>query len=345
MIPPPYAPSPESPPSDACALLSLDGGGVRGIFAILFLIALQTFLPTGLDIRDILHLMGGTSTGGIAAILYGRLNLSLEECLEIYKEIPRKMFGRSKVSGGAAWIFSSAQYSQKKRRRIFEKILKERCGNTELLLRCEESPTPGRCPVFVVAVDTENVLRPTVFSSYSQSDNRHTADISIVSAALATSAAPVYFQPEEYNGHSYIDGGIGFNNPSEIAMKELTGLYGPGAFAHTFISLGTGNKTSKAFERRRNGLSGLVPLLRTFVSIATASEDVHERMEERLGGRRGYYRFDPPGLEDIALDDWRSMDTVISLSRKYLSARETKSRMKELAARLVNLHIQRQIRI
>lgn len=67
-------------------------------------------------------------------------------------------------------------------------------------------------------------------------------DVSVITAALATSAAPTYLHPTALAGRTYIDGGIGFNDPSEIALKQLTNLYGPNAYAHTFISWGLENE-------------------------------------------------------------------------------------------------------
>ncbi len=65
---PPYAAAPYSSSTDGKSVLTMDGGGVRGIFAPLFLLALQKHLPEGIDVRSLLDLVGGTSTGGVAAL-------------------------------------------------------------------------------------------------------------------------------------------------------------------------------------------------------------------------------------------------------------------------------------
>lgn len=75
-------------------LLSLDGGGVRGLSSLLILKKLMESLnpdepPKPCDYFD---MIGGTSTGGLIAIMLGRLRMTVDECIEEYKELSPKIF-------------------------------------------------------------------------------------------------------------------------------------------------------------------------------------------------------------------------------------------------------------
>ncbi|EJD00751.1 FabD/lysophospholipase-like protein [Fomitiporia mediterranea MF3/22] len=351
---PPYAPSPLSIPSpdDAKAILTLDGGGVRGIFAPLFLRELQKHLPPGVDVRELLDLVGGTSTGGIAAMMFARMGLPLEKVIDTYRAMPKKLFGGRRLKS-LWWLFTSSQHSTKKQRKVYSRAVKEVLGDAAAPLKpaAQESNCALQVPVFTVAVDAADLSRPTVFSSYTptfqdrskSADSLPTSevldDVTIVTAALATSAAPTYFHPTVHAGHSYIDGGVGFNNPAELALKQLTTLYGPTAYANTLISIGTGRRNENPYRpgapRTRSGIAGMIDMLRAFAHISTDAEAVHARLEERFSQTGAYFRFNPVGLEDIVLDDWTAVDDAIKASLTYLELSETQKRIAELAERLL----------
>lgn len=80
--------------SEELCLLSLDGGGVRGLSSLQVLKQLMELIdpknpPKPCDYFDII---GGTSTGGLIAIMLGRLRLSVDECIEEYKTLSDKVF-------------------------------------------------------------------------------------------------------------------------------------------------------------------------------------------------------------------------------------------------------------
>ncbi|KAI1129981.1 phospholipase [Nemania abortiva] len=75
-------------------LLSLDGGGVRGLSSLYLLKKLMETVsiqnpPKPCDYFD---MIGGTSTGGLIAIMLGRLEMTVDECIEAYKTMSRKIF-------------------------------------------------------------------------------------------------------------------------------------------------------------------------------------------------------------------------------------------------------------
>jgi len=78
---------------DLC-LLAVDGGGVRGISSLLILKKLMESLnpddpPKPCNYFD---MIGGTSTGGLIAIMLGRLHMSVDECIAEYKKLSPDIF-------------------------------------------------------------------------------------------------------------------------------------------------------------------------------------------------------------------------------------------------------------
>ncbi|KAL1976590.1 hypothetical protein VTN31DRAFT_2872 [Thermomyces dupontii] len=79
-------------------ILSLDGGGIRGLSSLLILEHIMEKIrdENGLDHvpRPCEHfdLIGGTSTGGIIAIMLGRLRMTVDECIRAYRDLGKRAF-------------------------------------------------------------------------------------------------------------------------------------------------------------------------------------------------------------------------------------------------------------
>jgi len=79
-------------------LLSLDGGGVRGLSSLAILQQLMTRIdpenpPLPCDYFD---MIGGTSTGGILAVMLGRLRMSVDECMDAYVGMSDRIFAKKR---------------------------------------------------------------------------------------------------------------------------------------------------------------------------------------------------------------------------------------------------------
>ncbi|KAF2727002.1 FabD/lysophospholipase-like protein [Polyplosphaeria fusca] len=102
--------SPETNPHAPLRLLSLDGGGVRGLSSLMVLDDLMENIMqeekrlgrraqndhTPLKPCDYFDLIGGTSTGGIIAILLSRLRLDCKQCISIYSKLAEQIFKHDK---------------------------------------------------------------------------------------------------------------------------------------------------------------------------------------------------------------------------------------------------------
>lgn len=77
-------------------LLALDGGGIRGLSSLLILKQLMLLVdPSSTSPPkpcEYFHMIGGTSTGGLIAIMLGRLRMTVDECITAYTALSDKVF-------------------------------------------------------------------------------------------------------------------------------------------------------------------------------------------------------------------------------------------------------------
>lgn len=184
--------------------------------------------------------------------------------------------------------------------------------------------------------------------------------------ARATSAAPCYFSKYTIdNGTSgtYIDGGMGCNNPADLMRQEVEGIHGRSP--ELILSIGTGKKAPQQVNTRQhrffNNARSVFHTVKKLPDIVTESEECHTRLQTYVKGLRRersrdssipsnypmYHRFNVPGLGTIELDAWESTDgsknpdggkTLQELkaqTRTYLNSPEVKKRMEACAKELV----------
>lgn len=141
-------------------------------------------------------------------------------------------------------------------------------------------------------------------------------------AARATSAAPFYFDPFSKDGAHYVDGGVGFNNPCELAINEACALRRcqPSQAVQVIVSLGTGDAEVAQFDPSRRQIMTIKDLLS---QQATNSHDVHERMlqnAEWMGLKGRYFRFNPKlsGRAQLDLHAESDLKALKTRARNYL---------------------------
>ncbi|KAF5605085.1 calcium-independent phospholipase A2 [Fusarium pseudoanthophilum] len=124
-------------------VLSLDGGGVRGysIFIIIQELMHRTFVeiegraPKRHEIPkpcDHFDLIVGTGTGGLIALMLGRLRLDLETCKELYVRLTRMVFQTDKTIAGIPYrstLFKASKLEEAIKAAVQEHTVKEREGN------------------------------------------------------------------------------------------------------------------------------------------------------------------------------------------------------------------------
>ncbi|OIW28982.1 FabD/lysophospholipase-like protein [Coniochaeta ligniaria NRRL 30616] len=168
-------------------VLSLDGGGVRGysMFLILQELMHRTFVeiegraPRRSEIPkpcDHFDLIIGTGTGGLIALMLGRLRLDIETCKELYVRLTRMVFETDKTIAGIPYrstLFKATKLEEAIKECVREHTIYQREGNDGM----EDEPT-------------NNPLSAASRSSAaSSSPRRHVSNASVVSFSARSPAA------------------------------------------------------------------------------------------------------------------------------------------------------------
>ena len=313
-------------------ILSIDGGGIRGIVPAKILAEIEK--RTGKRIANLFDLVAGTSTGGIlaAGVTIPKPNTkepkyTAEDLIQIYRKRGGVIFYEPflekimKLDDISRPKFSSAGRS---------KVLKEYFGDTPLQDAITE--------VFVTSYDIQ-LRTPVFFTSQTNKEertNRYYRKISsgftMHQAAMATSAAPTYFKPHKIEAsamhdtqgrgfYALVDGGVFANNPTSLALMEaIIDSKKPGKTPLRLedilvVSLGTGSLTRRyEYDKAEHwGLVGWVqPLLN--ITLDGSSESVAVQLEQLLPKAQDkpsqYYRFQALLDAGKGLDDMDNAEPV-----------------------------------
>ncbi|ETS74669.1 hypothetical protein PFICI_13153 [Pestalotiopsis fici W106-1] len=253
-------------------VLTLDGGGIRGIVELCTLRAIQTRLgkvPLQ-EFFDLLSLIK-RSTGGIIALAFGHQRLPVDKCISLFRDLVKDAFTPRKGQKlyGIRYIETMLKKS-KYRTRTLEDALKRALGEEPLFGPIDPDVRPLKV---AVTATTEAGRLPYLLSNYNMAtsslkrsaieyrrDRPESPDeeVRVWEAARATSAAPGYFKPFERSFVELMDGGILHNNPINIAMEETAKI----AFQENLnqrpdivLSLGTG----MPYEGLRRSRSSAAP--------------------------------------------------------------------------------------
>ena len=272
-------------------ILSIDGGGIRGIFPAGILACLEQEYLQGNGIGDYFDLIAGTSTGGILALGLGA-GLTSGEILQMYLEEGHRVFP-SKRRGpmGKVKKLFSAQYD----RSPLDELLKQRLGDRTL--------RESKRRLLIPSTEGRNG-EVWVFKTPHHPQYTLDGDERMSSVAAATSAAPTYFTPFEQKGYTYLDGGIWANNPTMAALVESLSCFTVRREDVRILSIGCGDKPFQITEgqARKSG----VPHWRWIIEVAMHFQSVTAvNQAGLLIGRDRIVRLDrAEGSEPIGLDDW-----------------------------------------
>lgn len=225
-------------------ILSLDGGGIRGVYTAEILRRCEETFCNGLPLARHFDMIAGTSTGGIIALGLG-LGISTEDIVGFYRDDGRKIFpalpGRLPENVRQLWNWA---FGPKLDHEELNNALKRRFG--EHLLG--ESMARLVIPAFMMP-KTEIA----VFKTDHHKDFRNDHLTPMWKVARATSAAPTYLKGFEHqeSGRIFIDGGVWANNPVMVALVDALTDYELSFEQIEIFSIGTGNAP---FELRRHNV-------------------------------------------------------------------------------------------
>lgn len=281
-------------------ILSIDGGGIRGVEPAAFLAALEADLDE--PIGSYFDLIAGTSTGGILAIGLA-MGLRASDLLDLYENRGPVIFNEEvETNRLGRWIRGVGR----KGRQYFGPKHEANILRTELeAVLGDRLLGEARTRLVIPAWDADHrsvYIYKTAHHSRLKNDHRKPA----LDAAMATAAAPTYFSRHRtVDEVGLLDGGVWANNPIGVAAVEATTLLGWRGEDLRILSLGCGEEIYLFKDEvgfRHLGISGTTRLLMDGQSrgaMGTAmliTGDPHER--------KAIYRYATPMPADFfSLDD------------------------------------------
>lgn len=282
-------------PDSRFQILSLDGGGVRGLYSAVVLAALEA--DTGVRITEAFDLVAGTSTGGIIALALGA-GMTPREIVEFYAKFGPRIFPHGAVSRLSRWVRHWVR--PKHDSNALKMALIETFGDRPL----------GRSNLRLV-VPAYNLREREVYLFKTPHHPRYRRDgvVPMWKVALATAAAPTYLAGcTEVDGIPLVDGGVWANNPVVVAIVEAVARLDAALDEVRAFSLGTANEVWAPPAKLLNG--GKFTWRHAGVDAALGGQ-AHgaSGQAELLLGRERYLRAAPLVPKDLlALDTHRLAD-------------------------------------
>ncbi|MEX2216487.1 MAG: CBASS cGAMP-activated phospholipase [Phycisphaeraceae bacterium] len=325
----PIAPSPRDP----FRILSLDGGGIRGLVTAVWLARLESKL--GSPLADHFDLVAGTSTGGILAAAVG-LKIPAADMIDLYRKRARDIFpsawarrwnrvGRTFTQG-----LSAPKYSE--------------AGLRQVLLDVVGDRSFAQLAITPTLITSYNTLTRTalVFKNHKPEHQ----SLLLRDILAATAAAPTYFPAHvmqvEHADVCLIDGGVVANNPTACAIAEAVrwnDARHPSLALKDFIvaSFGTGHATRPitiAQAREWGALEWAIPAIDVLMDGAG---DATEYIARQLIADENHFRFQTrldKAFDAIDNADEANLNALVNLANHHLEAEGGEQNLARLANRL-----------
>ncbi len=236
-------------------ILSLDGGGIRGVLTLEILLEMEMQLQSALGrneefrLSDFFDYFGGTSTGAIIAAGLSR-GMSVSQLLKFYEERGEAMFDKAFLLKRVKYFYKEGPLLKELQKTFGTGNIDVRCGDFKSLLlivtmnRSTDSPWPISNNPFAKYNDPK---RPDC-----------NLRIPLYQLVRASTAAPAYFRPETLQWDPdnpektfvFVDGGVTpYNNPAFLLYRMATQApynlnWKTGEKELLIVSVGTGSAPS-----------------------------------------------------------------------------------------------------
>lgn len=309
------------------AILSIDGGGIRGIIPGTILELIEEKIQEKTQnpqarVVDYIDFVAGTSTGGILGcgmlmpdeIDPTRPKFTMKEVVNLYLENGQSIFSKS-LGHKLKSVFG---------------IREEKYPNTNLKKALQ---------TYFGDVYLSELMKPCLFTSYDIESRKakffkhgyacqdETHDFYVKDLALATAAAPTYFEAaliQSRFGSKYplIDGGVFANNPAMCAYAEARkctfgDIVNPTSKNMLMLSLGTGSvKEEIPYSKAKN--FGLAQWIKPLIDVMMSgnSETVSHQLEwlfDAGNNNEGFIRIEPelihakPTMDDASNSNMKAL--------------------------------------
>jgi uncharacterized protein len=195
-------------------ILSIDGGGIRGVFPAAYLAEIERRFLNGRTVARCFDMIAGTSTGGIIALALAH-GLTAQEALKIYEDRGDRIFPARSGLGKLARLLRWARAPKYD-------------GNTlknELLAVFGEKVLDAATTRLVIPSFEGRHGEPFIYKTPHHPDYQKDRHKKFAHVALHTTAAPTYFAGVEDDGYVMLDGGLWANNPVMNAVVDALACY------------------------------------------------------------------------------------------------------------------------
>jgi len=272
--------------SDLYRVLSLDGGGLRGIFTAAVLAeAEDAYGPAFLESFD---LLAGTSTGGIIALglASGR---TCREMLDFYRDAGATIFAKPRRIRRLV--------GPKYDRRALDDLLRKEFGETTRMNDLRKA----------VCITAHELVSGTtrVWKDDHSPELRVGGNMLVWKVAAATSAAPTYFAAVQLDAaDSHIDGGVWGNNPAMVGITEAVRYARRDLSDIRMLSIGTTSEPLRVASHDEAVGMGLKDWIGKALHLLQGSSSMATDNQARLLlGDDAYLRIDSERGRDVKLDD------------------------------------------
>lgn len=305
---------------DVIKILSIDGGGIRGIIPVTILAEIEN--RCGKQIYELFDFIAGTSTGGLLTLFLNKKNpVPAAALTELYVKHGKDIFPQKPVDN-SSW---KNMFKDKIKNTLTDYLSgpKYKVAGIEQILRYlvkNETYDEMIKPCLITSYETEN-NKAVFFTNYTERYKK----VLIRDIARATSAAPTYFEPLKIKDKgTFIDGGMHSNNPAMCAYVEVLKLLKNEGInikdkKIVLVSLGTGDcLTSYEYNEMKSwsALNWILgPLLPYFFSgnASTVEYQLKQLLPEDC-----YYRLQPKLPKELEPMDNAEEENVLTLQQKAL---------------------------
>lgn len=279
-------------------ILSIDGGGIRGIYPAAFLAGLEERYLGGASVARHFDLIAGTSTGGIIAIGLAT-GLTGADLSHLYMRRGREIFPPAGNGWSGALGRRLAGFRQLFRyrydRNALNTILAETLGDRKF--------GQAGSRLCIPSFDGRHG-EVYIFKTPHHPDFRKDGFEPMTKVAAATAAAPTFFQPLRDGGYTFVDGGVWANNPVMIALVDALSCFNVPRENVRILSLGCGDDPYVVGNPKiiRGGALAWRDII--YAAMRLQSMNALGQAGLLIGPDR-IIRADAPASEEkIAMDDW-----------------------------------------
>ncbi|KAK5093232.1 hypothetical protein LTR70_004875 [Exophiala xenobiotica] len=328
------------PPTAGIRILSIDGGGIKGIVPLEILTLMQESLGAECQVQDLFDLCIGTSAGGLIALKVFLQCEPVAHASIVFKDLSRQIFSsgstvQHSLMSTLTRVLKTISRDELYDGSLFDKALISQFGLGRLFDHNPESGT--RVGVVATAVNGDTSAPARVFSNYSGTGCRNRSsgyrlqrsddarkEALVWQAARATAAAPGYFRPAVTSFGAFQDGCMVHNNPVNIALWESRVLWPTITKPDVVLSLGTCTREvtpSPIVGTPKLSIRDAFPfrIARTFWTSMDGQatwRDLMNRLDPEA--QKDFFRLsiEYPGQEP-AMDDHSAMDGLASAVRLH----------------------------